>query len=169
MENEEIPRIKSSPVKAAHTNTNGEQNIVSDEPAKDAEEHVEEVYEKAETCEESNAASLATEATGINSWEAEQDDPVKESTQEILTGSLVFEVRSKSSDAITNDADPKSHYENALEANDIKRDEILDAEVWQQNSSNNFICEYICNYGFVLLMPHFWNRHKMHMEKPVKV
>lgn len=120
------------------------QKIASDTLAEDAEAHVEEVSDKAETsCEESNAASMVTPATKINSTEENQDEPVKETTHEMLTGSLAVEVRSMSSDVITSNVDPKSHSGNALEVNDIIRDEILDEEVWQQKILIIFVLEHI--------------------------
>lgn len=133
MENKALPRTKSAPsVREAETNTDDESKIVSVLIAEDAEEHVREVSEKAEmSYEESNAASLAKEATEINSATIEQDKPVEESLHEILMGSLDVEVRSTISDAITSDVDPQRHSDSALEAGDIKRDEFINEEVWQ--------------------------------------
>lgn len=170
MENDTIPRTKSpSSIGAADTSMDDGQKVCSDVPSRDAEEHVEDVSEKAEmSYEEGNAASLAMSATYISSAEAEQDEPVKESTHEILTGTLVVEERSLSSDAIISDVDPKRQYDYALEVNDIKRDEIFDIEVWKQKSLINFVCEHIFNCVFVLLTINFWNRLVMHMEKLVK-
>lgn len=133
MENEAIPRTKSaSAVREAETNMDDGCKIVSVLIAEDAEEHVREVSDKAEmSCEKSNAASLAKEATEINSATDEQDKPVEESSQEILMGSLDVKVRSTTSDAITSNVDPQRRPDSALEADDIKRVEFINEEVWQ--------------------------------------
>lgn len=115
-----------------------EETNVFDALAKDAEENAQGVSEKAEmSYEESNAAGLAMEATGINSLEADQDEPVKECRHEILMGSLAVEVGSMSLDAITSNIDPKGHSDNASEVHGIERDQILDEEVWEQKSLIN--------------------------------
>lgn len=131
--------------RAEDKNVNG-QIIVRDMLAKDAEDRVHEVPGKAEkSYVESNAASLATEEPEISSMDAEQDEPVEESENEILTGLPIMDVRSASSDAMTNDVDHKSHSDSGLEANDIRRNESLDEEVWQQKSSDKFVLENISN------------------------
>lgn len=110
------------------------------------------VSEKAETShEESNAASLAIEATGINSADAEQDEPVNKSAHHILTGSLDVKVKTSSSGAITSDFDPKSQSDNALETNIIERDGTFSEEVRQQKSLVHFVREHISTYIFIFL------------------
>ncbi|KAK4774673.1 hypothetical protein SAY86_009608 [Trapa natans] len=102
---------------AADRNIDGDQKLVSDAPANNVEEHLQEkIFEKAETpCEESSVVSLPME----------EDETVEDLVREIPTGSLDVESRSIVLDAIASDADSKCHSDNALELNDIKGGGIL--------------------------------------------
>lgn len=138
--NEATPANKSAPYhKVADGNIDDGQKIVSIALADDVEEHLaEKVSEIAETpYEESNAASLSIEATKINLGKAELDEPVKELVCEIPKRSLDVEERIAGTDAITSNIDTKIHPDDALEVNDIKRDEIVDEEVWQEKEVNS--------------------------------
>lgn len=147
--NEATPANKSAPYhKVADGNIDDGQKIVSIALADNVEEHlVEKVSEKAETpYEESNAASLSIEATKINLGKAELDEPVKELVCEIPKRSLDVEERIAGTDAITSNIDTKIHPDDALEVNDIKRDEILDEEVWQKKRLIHFFHKHISNH-----------------------